>query len=36
MTTICLRKATKDKLAERGSKKDTYDDIVWRLLNDHD
>lgn len=32
ITTVKLSKKTRDKLAELGSKKETYEDIIQRLI----
>lgn len=33
ITTIQIRKSTREKLLELGMKKETYDDLINRLLN---
>jgi predicted CopG family antitoxin len=35
LTTIKIRKETREKLAEIGSKKETYDDIIRRLIDSY-
>jgi predicted CopG family antitoxin len=32
LTTVKIKKDTREKLAELGSKKETYDDIIRRLI----
>jgi hypothetical protein len=32
ITTVKLSKKTRDRLAELGSKGETYEDIIWRLI----
>ena len=33
LTTISIRKSTRQRLAERGQKLDSYDDIINRLID---
>jgi len=33
LTTVKIRKETRERLAEIGSKKETYDDIIQRLMH---
>lgn len=35
VTVIRVRKGTRDRLAELGKKKETYDDIVCRLMKNN-
>jgi predicted CopG family antitoxin len=32
MTTITVRKRTQEELKKRGKMGDTFDDVIWRLL----
>jgi len=33
LTTVKIRKETRERLAEIGSKKETYDDVIQRLIH---